>query len=62
MAGNSSGSVCVSSVGIFACVQEKYRLQSVHVPREVVWLNGAPGAGKVCAMVKRVQSCRAGEA
>lgn len=20
--------------------------QSVHVPREVVWLNGAPGAGK----------------
>lgn len=24
----------------------RYSMQSVHVPREVVWLNGAPGAGK----------------
>ena len=23
-------------------------MQDIHVPREVVWLNGAPGAGKVC--------------
>jgi hypothetical protein len=29
--------------------EEKFRLKSVHVPREVVWLNGAPGAGKVRA-------------
>ncbi|GLI65551.1 hypothetical protein VaNZ11_009113 [Volvox africanus] len=26
--------------------EEKFRLKSVNVPREVVWLNGAPGAGK----------------
>ncbi|PNH12318.1 adenylate kinase, partial [Tetrabaena socialis] len=26
--------------------EERFRLRSVHVPREVVWLNGAPGAGK----------------
>lgn len=25
----------------------RYKLKEVHVPREVVWLNGAPGAGKV---------------
>ncbi|MEW5303485.1 MAG: hypothetical protein WDW36_006171 [Sanguina aurantia] len=24
----------------------RYKLKEVHVPREVVWLNGAPGAGK----------------
>jgi len=26
--------------------EDRYRLKSVHVPREVVWLNGAPGSGK----------------
>lgn len=26
--------------------EERFRLQDVFVPREVVWLNGAPGAGK----------------
>lgn len=27
--------------------ETKFRLQNVHVPREVIWLNGAPGSGKV---------------
>ncbi|MEW5307381.1 MAG: hypothetical protein WDW36_009784 [Sanguina aurantia] len=26
--------------------EEQFKLEQVHVPREVVWLNGAPGAGK----------------
>lgn len=27
--------------------EEQFTLSQMHVPREVVWLNGAPGAGKV---------------
>ncbi|GAX75664.1 hypothetical protein CEUSTIGMA_g3108.t1 [Chlamydomonas eustigma] len=32
--------------GCWRRFEEKYRLGGIHVPREVVWLNGAPGAGK----------------